>query len=242
MKKLVVLMATCAMLGGCDRLSRVGVAPDFSPMVVAKHDGEIARQISIPMPVDEPAPRAFSSLWSPGNKEFFVDVRAKQIGDIVTVLIDIDDRAKLNNTSQRSREASEDASLQALFGLEDIATDAINELELTPAVQGSSRSRSRGSGDIDRKEQIRLRIAAVVIDVLPNGNLAISGRQEVLVNYEMRDLRVAGVIRPMDINAANEIGYKDIAEARIAYGGRGMISDVQQPRYGQQVYDIVMPW
>lgn len=242
MKKLILLTALGLALGGCDRLARVGTAPEFSPMAVAEHDGGMVRRISIPMPAGQVEPHAFSSLWAPGTKEFFIDVRAKQVGDIVTVLIDIDDRAKLNNTSQRSREASEDASLTALFGLESIATDAIDELQLDPAVEGSSRSRSRGSGDIDRKEQIRLRIAAVVTDVLPNGNLAISGRQEVLVNYEMRDLRVAGVIRPMDINATNEIGYKDIAEARVAYGGRGMISDVQQPRYGQQVYDILMPW
>jgi flagellar L-ring protein precursor FlgH len=242
MRNLIIYLCAALAISGCSRLERVGQAPGFSPLEAGAHDEGVIRRVSVPMPPQKPREHKFSSLWTPGEKDFFVDVRAKSIGDIVTVLINIDDKAKMNNTSERSRQSSEDASIGSFFGLEGIAKEKIKELELDPAVKAGSKSLSKGSGDINRNEQIELKIAAVVTDILPNGNLAIAGRQEVLVNYEMRDLRVVGIIRPIDINAQNEIEYKDIAEARIAYGGRGVISDVQQPRYGQQVYDILMPW
>jgi len=242
MRGLIVLLASSLLISGCARLERVGKAPDFSDMVVGEHGEGGPRRISLPMPDETGQQRGYASLWQTGEREFFADVRAKKIGDIVTVLINIDDGAQLQNTSERRRENSEDASLDAAFGMKQVVEDAISELDLDEGASLGSSSLSRGSGDINRKEQINLRIAAVVTDVLPNGNLAIAGRQEVLVNYEMRDLRVTGVIRPIDINAQNQIEYKDVAEARVAYGGRGIISDVQQPRYGQQVYDILMPW
>ena len=132
--------------------------------------------------------------------------------------------------------------MSRLFGIENWLTRNIDGLRLDPAVEFDSESLSRGQGGIDRSEEINFTIAAVVTDILPNGNFAIAGRQEVMVNYEMRDLRIAGVVRPVDINSDNEVVFEDIAEARVAYAGRGQITDVQQPRYGQQIYDILMPW
>jgi flagellar L-ring protein precursor FlgH len=82
----------------------------------------------------------------------------------------------------------------------------------------------------------------VVTDRLPNGNFVIAGRQEVRVNSELRELRIAGVIRPEDISSRNTIDYFKVAEARIAYGGRGTISRVQKPRYGQRLYEFVVPF
>ncbi len=106
----------------------------------------------------------------------------------------------------------------------------------------NSGSTSEGSGSIRRNEEIELKLASVITDVLPNGNLVIYGRQEVRVNFEVRELAIAGIVRPEDITSANTISYEKIAEARISYGGRGQITDVQQPRYGQQLYDIIFPF
>ena len=242
MRNLLLITGCLALLGGCSRLENVGKAPDFSPMAAEKHDNQITRSISIPMPDEQPTTRKFSSLWRSGNKEFFRDPRAKQVGDIVTILINIDDAASIKNQTQRSRNNSEDASINGLFGVDTWLEKKFSNLDLDNAAKLQSQSGSQGQGQIIRNEEINLRLAAVVTHVLPNGSLAVAGRQEVLVNYEMRDLRLAGVIRPEDINAKNEISYDKIAEARIAYGGRGQITDVQQPRYGQQIFDIIMPW
>jgi len=165
------------------------------------------------------------------------------VGDILTVIIDIADDANLSNTTSRSRTNAENAAASSLLGYESelntILPDAIDPSSL---IDLSSDSNSQGVGSVKRGETINLRIAALVTQVLPNGNLVIAGRQEVRVNFEVRDLRIAGMIRTADITSANTIQYDQIAEARVAYGGRGQISDVQQPRYGQQIYDILWPF
>lgn len=242
MRKALIGITVLLVVSGCSRLENVGKAPEFSPMVVGGPDDRLTRTISVPMPEPPPVSQEFNSLWVAGNREFFGDRRAKHVGDIVTILINIDDRANIRNETERSRNASEQAGIGALFGIDSFLEDQFSDLDLDNAAEFGSESKSRGRGAVSRDEEIRLRLAGVVTHVLPNGNLAIAGRQEVLVNYELRDLRVAGIIRPEDINAQNEIAYDKIAEARIAYGGRGQITDVQQPRYGQQVFDIIMPW
>jgi flagellar L-ring protein precursor FlgH len=165
------------------------------------------------------------------------------VGDILTVVIEIDDEATISNQTNRSRSGSESASVEALLGLPSIADGILPGGDtLNPGVSLEGNSTSRGQGGVSRAEQITLRVAATVTDVLPNGHLVVYGSQEVRVNFELRDLQVAGVIRPEDISRRNEISYDKIADARVAYGGRGQITDLQQPRYGQQVLDMVLPF
>lgn len=164
-------------------------------------------------------------------------------GDIVTVVIDIDDRARLDNRTERTRANGESAELPAFGGFEqriaELLPDGANPAQLVDLTSDSS---SRGEGSVDRREDVELTVAAIVTDVLPNGNLVIAGKQEVRVNFEVRELIVTGIIRPEDISNANRISHAQIAEARISYGGRGQLTDVQQARYGQQLYDIIFPF
>jgi flagellar L-ring protein precursor FlgH len=174
---------------------------------------------------------------------FFRDPRAAKAGDILTVAIEIGDEASLANTTTRTRSAAESADLTSFLGLESklnkILPDAVDPADL---VGGGSDSSSTGTGTVNRSESIKLTVAAVVVDVLPNGNLVIQGRQEVRVNFEVRELTISGIVRPEDISNANTINQTQIVEARISYGGRGQITDVQQPRYGQQLCDLVFPF
>ncbi|MEM1191923.1 MAG: flagellar basal body L-ring protein FlgH [Pseudomonadota bacterium] len=245
MARLSFLIILTIALSACttvDRIKSVGSAPDLTPTQnpAGLHGTE---PISLPMPANVPETYAGNSLWQNGRKSFFKDQRAQTTGDIVTVVINIDDRARLDNSTERTRANGEQAAIPAFGGLEqrlvELLPDGANASDLIDLSSGST---SRGEGRVDRQEEVRLRVAAVVTDVLPNGNLAIAGRQEVRVNYEVRELTVTGVIRPEDITNANTINHIQIAEARISYGGRGQLTDVQQPRYGQQIYDILFPF
>jgi flagellar L-ring protein precursor FlgH len=228
--------------GITDRLSNVGRAPSLS----AIEDPTAApgyKPVQMPMPSPEPMNFAANSLWRQGARSFFKDQRAMRIGDLVTVRVRVTDKANFDNATKRSREGSEAVGAAHLFGYENQiekvlpdGTDSENLLEL------KSKGSSSGSGSVKRQEEVRTNVAAVVTQVLPNGNLVVEGKQEIRVNFEIRELIVAGVIRPEDIEADNTIDSAKIAQARIAYGGRGQITEVQQPRYGQQVMDIVLPF
>ena len=243
--RLPVILTLAIALSGCNALSRlanVGAEPPLTtiqnPTLQASY-----RPVSMPMPAPKPAERNANSLWRTGARAFFKDQRAADVGDILTVIVDLDDEATLNNATTRARTANEDASLNAFLGYESslsrLLPEAINPGNLLDI---DSQTDSTGSGQIARDEDIELKIAAVISQVLPNGNLVIHGRQEFRVNFEARELQIAGIIRPEDISSTNTIVYEKIAEARISYGGRGQISDLQQPRYGQQVIDILFPF
>ena len=225
-----------------DRLDHLGKPPSMSPMENPQDDPTY-RSVNLPMPVKPPAQPQTASLWQSGARAFFKDQRAAKVGDIMTVVINIDESAKLKNTTTRTRDNGETAGLPHFFGLESavggIMPDAFDPNKL---IDMSSTSKSAGSGNVDRQEKIELQVAAIIVDQLPNGNFVIAGRQEVRVNYELRELTVQGIVRPEDVSPANSINYNQIAEARISYGGRGQITDVQQPRYGQQVLDMVLPF
>lgn len=188
-------------------------------------------------------PAQTNSLWRSNSSTFFGDPRASQVGDILTINIDITDSAQLNNQSDRSRTTSEDSNLLNFLGgeaaLSQFFNDAVDPASLTSF---GSNSLTSGAGSVNRSESVELTTAAIVVDVLWNGNLVVTGRQEVRVNNELRELLISGIVRPQDIASDNTIAHQKIAEARISYGGRGHISDMQRPPIGQEVYNILWPF
>ncbi len=243
---ILVLSLATTNLSACssvDRLKNIGNEPDQSAVVnpAAKNDYQ---PVSMPMPAPKPYVRQANSLWNGAQKGFFKDQRAGQVGDILTVVIDIDDKGELKNETTRERSSGENLAIPKLLGIEaegfaQVLPEAVDPTNLATARSTSSHT---GNGEVDREEKIEMRLAATITQVLPNGNLVLSGTQEVRVNFENRILKLAGVIRPEDVSVENSIPYDKIAEARISYGGKGQLTDVQQPRYGQQVYDVLMPF
>ena len=239
----ILCLALLGLGAGCDRLSEVGKEPSFSPVGTPVRPAVAG--VSLASRPVEPARYAQerASLWRSGPSSLFGDRRASRQGDILTVLIEIDDQAQIRNSSSRSRSGADNLGVPNLIGIPQVVGRILpNGASGTQLADIQSSSSSAGEGAVQRNEQITLRVAATVIDVLPNGHLVIQGSQEVRVNYELRDLQIAGIVRPEDISRQNQITYDKIAGARIAYGGRGQISDVQQPRLGQQVLDIVLPY
>jgi flagellar L-ring protein precursor FlgH len=239
---LAVLAATLSACGAADRLADVGRAPSLSAIEDPTAQPGY-RPVRMPMPPTGPVAYASNSLWRQGSRAFFKDQRAAQVGDIMTVRVRVTDRAQLDNQTQRSRKAGESLGAENLFGFETRFGRVLpDDVKSGALVNAESSGSSQGAGSVRRSEQLVTNVAAVVTQVLPNGNLVIEGKQEIRVNFEMRELIVGGVVRPEDIEADNTVDSTKIAQARIAYGGRGQITDVQQPRYGQQVMDIVLPF
>ena len=231
-----------SLLSGCaafDRLKNIGEQPKLSEI-----DNPTAKPgykpVQMPMPAAQPATYNPNSLWRSGSRAFFKDQRAHQVGDILTVKVNITDKANIANDTKRSRTNAEDSGIDNFFGKSKLPI--VNSALPTRLFTADSTASSEGKGSVDRSEALSTNVAGVVVQVLPNGNLVIEGRQEIRVNFEIRELVVGGVVRPEDIESDNTIDSTKIAQARIAYGGRGQITDVQQPRYGQQVMDVILPF
>jgi len=237
---LMLSVSGCSYFG---RLADVGKAPEFSKIENPTKQKDY-QPVDMPMPDPQPVYVNSNSLWRPGSKGFFKDQRASQVGDILTVQVVISDKALLENKSEQKRGDDKDSvSIGALAGLEKYAGKILpNGVDVSNLFNITSSRDITGDGTIDRNEKIDVTMAAVVTQVLPNGNLVISGKQEVRVNYEMRQLHMTGIIRREDISVLNTIKSEKIAELRVAYGGKGTISDVQQPRIGRQVLDILSPF
>ena len=242
-----LLASSCLLLTACagtlDKLERIGERPAITPTQNPTQRVDY-QPVTWPLPTQQPDPqRQANSLWQPGARAFFRDQRAARVGDILRVSIQINDQAQLDSDTDRTRSSGESVAAPSLYGLEDklgILLPGDPNPESLFDVTGSSNS--AGEGSIGRKETINTQIAATIIQVLPNGNFVIEGSQEVRVNYELREVNISGVIRPQDIDQNNTIEYSNIAQARINYGGRGVLSDVQQPRWGQQVIEAVSPF
>ena len=242
MRPLLSLLISAALLSGCgtaERLSRIGRAPDMSPVSNPTSDPSY-RPVTMPMPGPQEAPTAANSLWRQGSRTFLRDQRAAAVGDVITIMVSISDNANMQNRTQRTRSSTDTMGISNLFGMETRWLPR----RATPGslIDTSGAQSTDGDGTIKRNETIALRIAGTITQVLPNGNLVVNGRQEVRVNNELRELTVAGVIRPQDIASDNTIQHDRLAEARINYGGRGTVSDLQQPRLGSQLLDILLPF
>ncbi|WP_417589394.1 flagellar basal body L-ring protein FlgH [Pararhodobacter oceanensis] len=237
----LLLLPFFLLLTACADLATVGQAPEFSPLE-PNREHHALYNVPIPEVTDRRRRVDTASLWSSGQRSLLGDRRASRAGDILTVVIEIDDRAEILNSSARGRSGSQSMGVPQLLGLPQSLDGRLPEgASMANAVSVDSDSSFQGSGSVSRNERLTLRVATTIIERLPNGVVRIEGSQEVRVNHELRELIVTGYIRPEDISRRNEIPYDRIAGARISYGGRGQITQMQQPRYGQQILDIMLP-
>lgn len=253
------MLAVCALpLAGCGavgRLKAVGKAPAMSEVKppempdieTSLGDAGATQRRGWSAPGDAhpvtPAPAQSASLFRAGAGAFLSDQRASRIGDVLTIKINIADKADLGNTTTRSRVGTENGGVSALLGLQTLLSKVLpGKPDTSKLVNTNSDSENKGSGTISRSETIAMTMSAIVTKVLPNGNLLIRGRQEVRVNFELRELIITGIVRPQDIARDNSVNHTQIAEARISYGGKGQLTDAQQARWGQQIYDALFPF
>ncbi len=242
---LVAVGVVIAVVPGCNlltRISEVGDGPKLTNISnpTARPD---YRPVSMPMPAPQSAEDNPNSLWRAGARAFFKDTRAKTIGDILTVKLDLKDKATMDNKTERERDDKEKSDVTKLLGLEaEFAKVLPQAVDATSLIDFENKHETKGDGSINRSEDIQLTFAAVITQILPNGALVVLGRQEIRVNYELRELMLTGVVRPEDIESDNSVDHTKIAEMRVAYGGRGTLSDIQQPRWGTQIWDIIFPF
>jgi flagellar L-ring protein FlgH len=241
MTKRVLLLACVLLLGGCaDQVKDFAREPYLTPVGAGLTPNRVGTLTEPPPGPAAAPPRPGNSFWQDTSIDLFRDPRAMRVGDVVTVKISIRDKASLDNTSERSRDSKRNLNFDGGYELNYPFLKGKGDGKIDANV--NSGTSTKGQGAITRSESIELLVAAVVADVLPNGNLVISGSQEVRVNFELRVLSVAGVVRPRDIATDNTISYDKIAEARISYGGRGRIMEVQQPGWGHQLVDLLSPF
>jgi flagellar L-ring protein precursor FlgH len=246
MRRAPALPLALLLLAGCsntiERLKEIGGPPEMAPITDPTRAAGW-RPVSLPMPPTPLPPQEANSLWKPGERDFFQDPRAAKVGDLITVLVNITDQADVKNSTTATRNGNEAMGVPNFLGLENtFVPHAFPRSTPSSLVATNSSNGNTGAGEIKRNETVTLRLAGVVTQVLPNGNLVIVARQQVRVNAELRELQVSGVVRPQDIASDNTIAHDRMAEARIAYGGHGQLSNVQTPRYGQQLLDILLPF
>jgi flagellar L-ring protein FlgH len=247
MRKQMLLLAGFFYLHGCaatiDEVRNAGRPPAVTPIENPTMAATGRRAVVMPMPDPTSQATASNSLWRAGSRQFFNDPRASRTGDILTVLIQINDQAQLNNSTGRTRKSTQSGGVSNFFGLEQ-APGRVLPQGFDPAnmIGTNSNGSFAGQGQVTRNEKVDMTVAAIVTQVLPNGNLVVAGRQEVRINNELRELLVSGIVRPQDISSANQVRHTEMAEARISYGGRGQITAYQQPPIGQQILGAVSPF
>jgi flagellar L-ring protein precursor FlgH len=245
-RQLTAVALAAVALSGCNafsRISQIGEAPPLTTIQDPKTQPGY-QPVSLPMPTPIVGERQPNSLWKAGSRAFFKDQRAANVGDILTVLVSFDDKAQFNNETQTQRTTNEQDTMPSVMGFEKGIQRILPKAagNTADAINITGATNNDGKATINREEQVTLEVAALVTQVLPNGNLVVQGHQEIRVNYEVRDLQITGVLRPQDISAINTVALDKLAEARVSYGGRGQLTNDQQPRYGQQLLDVVAPF
>jgi flagellar L-ring protein FlgH len=229
--------ASCSTL---EQLQHLGETPKLSPVSNPTTEPGY-KPVQMPMPTPQPAVYNPNSLWRNGSRAFFNDQRAHQVGDILTVKVNINDTAEFQDQTQLTRSTTEDSNISNFIGANTIANPAKAVLPGS-LLTADGNTQMQGNGTINRQDQLVTNVAAVVTQVLPNGNLVIEGKQEIRLNQEMRELLIAGIARPEDIDSDNTIELPKIAEARVAYGGKGTLTNIQTQPWGQQVTSVALPF
>ncbi len=241
----LLALALALLLPGCgilSALSEVGHPPIMSPTANPTLDPQW-RPVTMPMPGPSQPPREANSLWRPGARAFFKDQRAARVGDIVTIMVNMNDNATMNDNTLEQRTENEQMGMPNMFGLAALLPKILNKsANPTSLANATSTSNLTTIGQIQRNENIVTSIAGTITQVLPNGNLVVVARQEMVVNDELRQVEVTGVVRPEDIRSDNTIAHDRIAEARITYSGRGQLTTVNEPRWGDQVLQALLPF
>lgn len=238
----VLMTSSACTMAQLDELKHVGQPPEMqapqNPMEKADY-----QPMSWPQPTPLTGIHTSGSLWQAGSKTFFRDTRARSVGDIMTVIVNIQDKAELDNSTERKRDSSDSLDVPSVYGLQKNIRGLLNEeSEADPLLDIGSKTNSKGEGKIGRQEKIDTKVAAVVTQLMANGNMAIYGSQEIRVNSEVRQMTVQGIVRPEDVASDNTVDITQLAEARISYGGKGDLPSIQRPRIGQQVVDILSPF
>lgn len=193
----------------------------------------------LPKPV---ADYSRGSIWQANSSGLTEEFKARRKGDIVTILIAETASASKAAKTDTSRATAISAGMPNFMGLETAGFFTKNFGDLSKLLNASTDSTYAGSGSTSRQESLNATISAKVIDVLPNGNLQIEGRRNVKVNNEDQIIVVEGTVRPSDINAANVVNSGFVADARITYSGKGIISDRQSPGWLMNIIDKVWPF
>lgn len=246
--KLLPILLLSSVLSGCtsnalDKLDGIGKQPKMAEVINPTEQASY-RPMTWPMPENAPPPKQYAnSLWQPGARAFFRDQRAARVGDILRVNVKIEDKAEVDNATERKRDTTDSVAAPIVYGLQNkilgLLPARANAEKLLDITGGTN---SKGNGSVKRKETIETQIAALITQVLPNGNFVIDGKQEVRINFEIREVSVKGVVRPEDIKSDNTVDSTQIAESRITYGGRGQLTDMQQPRWGNQIVEALAPF
>jgi flagellar L-ring protein precursor FlgH len=263
-KKIVLVTITCLTVSGCDlmsdRLDQVGRVPELSKINIYEEPFyPINEQVELRAKLSDlgyengykydesrgnngkqPKGSSANSLWKSGSRSF---IKAYGVGDILSVVVQISDQARLDNQTQKSRSDSSKLAMPSMLGLETVVNNVLpGSSSADSMVNMKGSSSDSGAGKINRKETVQTTIAVTIIKVLPSGNLVVKGTQEVRVNFDLREVTIEGIVRPSDITMNNTVNLEQIAEARVSYGGRGQIFEYQQPPYGKQVLDIITPF
>jgi flagellar L-ring protein precursor FlgH len=244
---LAILLSTSLLLSGCaDTLGKLEGIGKQPPLAKLKDPSTDPSYTPLTWPLPEapvPVKTSANSLWQPGARAFFRDGRASRVGDVLRVKINITDQAEFDNNTTSTRTTQENVGVPSLFGLQNRLNGVgLSAPTLASGVDVTGSNNHQGNVTAKRKETVQTQVAAMVVQVLPNGNFVINGKQEFLMNYDIREVSIKGVVRPQDIDSDNTVDSTQVAEARITYGGRGQNMDVQQRRWGSQAVDILSPF